>query len=447
VTSGMAESQVNMNEVDQMPRCSAPGPRPRADPDMMPPPLLLRKRSASNPDISPRRRNLIEVNTERLPLEPGVMYRWQLPTVRVGVEAPTSAADLAAPRIALVIERRNTRTTVSVDHRRLFRIAVWGMLLSSATGLSLSAVGRPSTSTSLARATSAARAASASVTPADRLHVLHSASLPARVEPKYGRPAAGSSRAHPAHAEVRARLAHVTRYLSHEAEDIEAAMEFATDAHEGQRRKSGEPFVVHPIEVACILAELKMDSDTIIAGLLHDTVEDTEITTEDICDRFGSAVASIVSGVTDGDGRKDIDNQRDLLLAMSSEWRVALVKLADRLHNMRTLGAMPVKKQVKKSKETLELFVPLARALGVREVEAELQQLSSTHLHLFPGAAELLGRFPVTGELLRHFATRQCPSLLDDFLQDEHLSRHDVASRLGLHRERWAKHHARWLRD
>jgi len=239
----------------------------------------------------------------------------------------------------------------------------------------------------------------------------------------------------------------VTRYLSHEAEDIEAAMEFATDAHEGQRRKSGEPFVVHPIEVACILAELKMDSDTIIAGLLHDTVEDTEITTEDICDRFGSAVASIVSGVTDGDGRKDIDNQRDLLLAMSSEWRVALVKLADRLHNMRTLGAMPVKKQVKKSKETLELFVPLARALGVREVEAELQQLSSTHLHLFPGAAELLGRFPVTGELLRHFATRQCPSLLDDFLQDEHLSRHDVASRLGLHRERWAKHHARWLRD
>jgi len=222
-------------------------------------------------------------------------------------------------------------------------------------------------------------------------------------------------------------------------------VEYATAAHEGQRRKSGEPFVVHPIEVACILAELKMDSDTIIAGLLHDTVEDTDVSTEDICERFGSAVSSIVSGVTDGDGRREVDNQRDLLLAMSSEWRVVLVKLADRLHNMRTLGAMPVAKQVRKSKETMELFVPLARAVGVHQLEEELQRLSSTHLHLFPGAAEILDRFPITGDLLRHFAEKQCPSLLENFIQhDEQLSRHDVASRLGLHRERWAEHCARW---
>ena len=104
--------------------------------------------------------------------------------------------------------------------------------------------------------------------------------------------------------------------------------------------------------------------------------------------------------------------------------------------------------QVRKSKETMELFVPLARTVGVREVEAELQRLSSTHLHLFPGAAELLERFPVTSDLLVHFAAKQCPSLLDDFLEhDEQLSRHDVATRLGLHRVRWAEHCARWHRQ
>ena len=109
---------------------------------------------------------------------------------------------------------------------------------------------------------------------------------------------------------------------------VREALEYAAKAHEGQRRKSGEPFVIHPIEVACVLAEMRMDSDTLCAGLLHDVVEDTSYTVDDMRERFGPAVANIVAGVTDEDGAADADNERELLLAMSAEWRVALVKLA-----------------------------------------------------------------------------------------------------------------------
>ena len=134
------------------------------------------------------------------------------------------------------------------------------------------------------------------------------------------------------------KLRAATRYLGTDdaARVCVNALDFAARAHEGQRRKSGEPYIIHPIEVACVLAELKLDSETIIAALLHDVVEDTDRTLDDIRAEFGDAVASIVSGVTD-ESASDADNQRALLLAMGTEWRVALVKLADRLHNMRTL--------------------------------------------------------------------------------------------------------------
>ena len=145
-----------------------------------------------------------------------------------------------------------------------------------------------------------------------------------------------------------------TRHLSatHGA-TLDDALAFAQEAHSGQRRKSGEPFVVHPIETACILAEMRLDADTVVAGLLHDTVEDTDTTLDDICDRFGSDVAAIVRGVTDEDfagsskAERDERNRARLVRAMAAEWRVALVKLADRAHNMRTLGAMPAPKRTR----------------------------------------------------------------------------------------------------
>ncbi|KAH8058386.1 hypothetical protein JL722_6249 [Aureococcus anophagefferens] len=149
-------------------------------------------------------------------------------------------------------------------------------------------------------------------------------------------------------------------------------------AHEHQRRKSGEPFIVHPLHVATVLADLRMDADTVMAGLLHDTVEDTSLTVGDIQATFGDAVARIVEGVTDEPSQIDSENQQDLLLSMSSEWRVALVKLADRLHNMRTLKHMPKEKRIKKAKETMELFVPLARKMGITPIYEELLDLATS---------------------------------------------------------------------
>ncbi|EGB06871.1 hypothetical protein AURANDRAFT_6481, partial [Aureococcus anophagefferens] len=145
-------------------------------------------------------------------------------------------------------------------------------------------------------------------------------------------------------------------------------------------RKSGEPFIVHPLHVATVLADLRMDADTVMAGLLHDTVEDTSLTVGDIQATFGDAVARIVEGVTDEPTQIDSENQQDLLLSMSSEWRVALVKLADRLHNMRTLKHMPKEKRIKKAKETMELFVPLARKMGITPIYEELLDLCSETL-------------------------------------------------------------------
>ena len=173
-----------------------------------------------------------------------------------------------------------------------------------------------------------------------------------------------------------------------ESERIKKAVEIATQAHEGQLRKTGEPYIIHPLAVKKILEEWGMDEDTIIAGVLHDSVEDTELTLEDIKNDFGESVAFLVDGVTKlstaRNGMRDIDTYlpatRDnflrLMIALGSDIRVLIIKLADRLHNLRTLSALPPDKQKKIAKETLEVFAPLADRLNMGLLRVELADLA-----------------------------------------------------------------------
>ncbi len=165
---------------------------------------------------------------------------------------------------------------------------------------------------------------------------------------------------------------------------VKKAVEMATTAHEGQFRKTGEPYIVHPLAVKKILEEWGMDEDTIIAGILHDTVEDTSLTLDDIRKEFGETVAFLVDGVTKisnaRDGMRDIDtylpetkdNFLRLMVALGEDIRVLIIKLADRLHNIRTLSALPPEKQKKIAKETLEIFAPLADRLNMGLLRVEL---------------------------------------------------------------------------
>lgn len=174
---------------------------------------------------------------------------------------------------------------------------------------------------------------------------------------------------------------------SYDLPRIEAAYELAKKAHEGQVRSSGEPYISHPIAVAVILVGLGMDSDTIIGGLLHDVVEDTSVTLEDIEKQFGADVAELVDGVTklanipySSRAEQQAENVRKMLLAMAKDVRVVIIKLADRLHNMRTLDFRIPEKQRVKSLETMEIYAPLAHRLGIRSVKEELEDLSLKHL-------------------------------------------------------------------
>src|ERR1700723_2601557 len=164
---------------------------------------------------------------------------------------------------------------------------------------------------------------------------------------------------------------------------IRRAWEFCVQHHSGQLRASGEPYVLHPLEVAQVLAEMKLDATAIAAGLLHDAVEDTPVTTEDITERFGEQVAHIVEGVTKIDkiqfaNREDrqAENVRKMLLAMVSDVRVVLIKLADRLHNMRTLQHLSVDRQRAIARETLDIYAPLAHRLGMGKLRGELEDLA-----------------------------------------------------------------------
>lgn len=168
---------------------------------------------------------------------------------------------------------------------------------------------------------------------------------------------------------------------------IKKAGDFATKAHDGQNRKSGEPFVIHPYNVAIILSELEMDDEAIVAGLLHDTVEDTACTINDIKENFGENVALLVEGVTklgkipySTKQEQQVENLRKMFLAMAKDIRVIIIKLADRLHNMRTLKSMSEEKQREKAHETMEVFAPLANRLGMQKVKWELEDLSLRYL-------------------------------------------------------------------
>jgi len=164
---------------------------------------------------------------------------------------------------------------------------------------------------------------------------------------------------------------------------IRHAWQFCLEHHNGQLRASGEPYVLHPLEVALVLAEMKLDSTAIAAGLLHDAVEDTPVTTEDIVAKFGEQVAHIVEGVTKIDkiqfaNREDrqAENVRKMLLAMVSDVRVVLIKLADRLHNMRTLEHLAPERQRAIARETLDIYAPLAHRLGMGKLRGELEDLA-----------------------------------------------------------------------
>ncbi|WP_053960660.1 RelA/SpoT family protein [Sulfobacillus thermosulfidooxidans] len=174
---------------------------------------------------------------------------------------------------------------------------------------------------------------------------------------------------------------------SPEAEQIAKAIEFARQAHAGQSRASGAPYIEHPLAVASILADLRMDVPTIIAALLHDVVEDTPYTLEDIEERFGSEVAQLVDGVTKLDRlevrtreEEQAENLRKMLLAMAKDIRVILIKLADRLHNMRTLKHLAADRVQRIAKETMEIYAPLAHRLGIYRIKWELEDLAFQHL-------------------------------------------------------------------
>ncbi|MBR3323023.1 bifunctional (p)ppGpp synthetase/guanosine-3',5'-bis(diphosphate) 3'-pyrophosphohydrolase [Candidatus Saccharibacteria bacterium] len=173
---------------------------------------------------------------------------------------------------------------------------------------------------------------------------------------------------------------------------IQKAIKVATKAHEGQLRKTGEPYITHPLAVMKILQEWNMDEDSIVAGILHDTVEDTELTLKDIEDEFGKNVAFLVNGVTKlgkaRSGMKDLDeylpetsdNLLKLLIATGQDVRVLIIKLADRLHNLRTLSALPPDKQQKIARESLDVFAPLADRLQMGRVRVEIEETSFRYL-------------------------------------------------------------------
>ena len=165
-------------------------------------------------------------------------------------------------------------------------------------------------------------------------------------------------------------------------EKLDKAYNFAVKAHKSQKRASGDPYSVHPIEVANILTELKLDSATITTGLLHDTIEDTFATYETIKQEFGDEVADLVDGVTkisafenSAGANSKVENFRKLILATSKDIRVLLVKLADRLHNMETIGHMPQIKKHRIAVETRDIYVPLAHRLGMSSVKSQLEDL------------------------------------------------------------------------
>lgn len=177
----------------------------------------------------------------------------------------------------------------------------------------------------------------------------------------------------------------------HPAADVDLirrAYDFSAGVHRGQKRRSGEPYLIHPMAVAGIIADLKLDVPSVVSGLLHDTVEDTLTTLDEIKNLFGPEIAGLVDGVTKLSQvnftsleEKQAENFRKMIVAMAKDIRVILIKLADRTHNMRTLDHMPVEKQLATAQETLDIYAPLAHRLGIAWVKDELEDLALKHLH------------------------------------------------------------------
>lgn len=181
----------------------------------------------------------------------------------------------------------------------------------------------------------------------------------------------------------------LSEYLSDEQlATVFEAYELGAQAHSHQRRKSGEPYICHPVAVAAILAEMQMDYQTVVAAILHDVIEDTDYSKEQLAEQFGEVVAELVDGVSKitqlkarSKRHEQAENFSKMLLAMSNDIRVIVIKLADRLHNMRTMGAMRRDKQVQKSQETLDIYAPIAIRLGMNNIRVELEDLAFQYLH------------------------------------------------------------------
>ncbi len=207
---------------------------------------------------------------------------------------------------------------------------------------------------------------------------------------------------------------------------IEKAYHFAEKAHAGQKRESGEPYFTHCCHVADILMDFNLDADTICAGLLHDTVEDTPVTNEDLRKEFNKEVAHMVQGVTKiGDlkfsssDEETVENWRKMLIAVAEDVRVILIKLADRTHNMRTLGAMSPEKQQFKAYETISLYAPLAQRLGMFTIKTDLEDLSFKYLH--PQEYENLKQQVEARTADRQAALESFKKTLEPALQADHL--------------------------
>lgn len=225
-------------------------------------------------------------------------------------------------------------------------------------------------------------------------------------------------------------------YMTPEAMDqVEKAYLFAADFHSEQKRRSGEPYINHPVEVALILAnDLRMDADVVSAALLHDTVEDTPATKEQLIELFGETVADLVDGVTkltnidvNSMDEKQALNLRKMFLAMSKDIRVVIIKLADRLHNMRTLAALKPDRRQFKARETMDVYAPLADRLGISSIKWELEDLSFFYLE--PEEYQRIARMVQESREQRVASTNEAIKVLDDELKAAGLSGYQISGR------------------
>ena len=225
-------------------------------------------------------------------------------------------------------------------------------------------------------------------------------------------------------------------YLDDEGrEKVDRAYRFAAEYHRDQRRRSGEPYINHPVEVALILAhDLRMDEDTICAALLHDTVEDTPATLDEIVSQFGQTVADLVDGVTkltqvqvSSMDAKQAWNLRKMFLAMSRDIRVVIIKLADRLHNMRTLAALPPDRRLFKARETMDVYAPLADRLGISSVKWELEDLAFFWLE--PEEYQRVARMVQDSRAQREDDTEAAIKTLDDELKSAGITGYQITGR------------------